>query len=43
MNKNAEDHVITIPDQDTASLNQFSALAKNNDEISVTKICKNTE
>ena len=42
-NKHAEDHVITIPDQGTASSNQFSAFTNNNNDISVTKIRKNSE
>ena len=42
-NKHAEDHVITIPDQGTASSNQFSAFTNNNHDISVTKIRKNSE
>ena len=40
-NKHTEDHVITIPDQNTASLNKFSAFTNNNGDISVTKIREN--
>ena len=40
-NKNGDEQVITIPDQDTASPNQFSALANNNDDNSITKVCEN--
>ena len=42
-NKHAEDHVITIPDQGTASSNKFSAFTNNNDDTSVTKIRENSE
>ena len=41
--KHAEDHVITIPDQDSASSNQFSAFTNNNKDISITKIRDNSE
>ena len=42
-NKHAQDHVITIPDQDTTSSNQFSVFTNNNNNISVTKIRENFE
>ena len=35
--------MITIPDQDIASSNQFSALANNNNHIFVTKIRENSK
>ena len=38
-NKHGEDHVIIIPNQDTAS--SFSAFTNNNDDISFAKIPKN--
>ena len=41
--KHAEDHVITIPDQDSASSNQFSAFTNNSKDISITKIRDNSE
>ena len=41
--KHAEDHVITIPDQDSASSNQFSAFTNNNKDLSITKIRDNSE
>ena len=41
--KHAEDHVITIPEQDTASSNQLSAITNNNNDISLTKVRENSE